>query len=128
MFCPNCGNQNPDNVNNCSNCGMSLNSAPQYQQFNPNNQPNQFNNGMGQKSKLAAGLFGIFLGGFGVHNFYLGYKRNAIIQVCLTASAIISCGLLFPCALGASIWGLVEGILILTGSRNFDANGVPLKE
>lgn len=25
------------------------------------------------KSKMAAGLLGIFLGSFGVHNFYLGY-------------------------------------------------------
>ena len=27
----------------------------------------------GNKSKMAAGLLGIFLGTFGVHNFYLGY-------------------------------------------------------
>ncbi len=30
------------------------------------------------------------------------------------------------CGLGA-IWGLIEGIMILTGSINTDANGVPLK-
>lgn len=77
---------------------------------------------------MAAGLFGIFLGGFGVHNFYLGFKRNAIIQLCLSISTIITCGLLFPCAMGASIWGLVEGILILAGNKNVDANGVPLKD
>jgi TM2 domain-containing membrane protein YozV len=27
----------------------------------------------GCKSRIAAGLLGIFLGGFGVHRFYLGY-------------------------------------------------------
>jgi len=31
------------------------------------------------KSKMAAGLFGIFLGAYGVHNFYLGYITKAII-------------------------------------------------
>ena len=34
------------------------------------------------KSKMAAGLLGIFLGCFGVHNFYLGYTTKAVIQLC----------------------------------------------
>ena len=33
----------------------------------------------------------------------------------------------FTCGL-SGIWGLIEGIMILTGSINTDANGVPLKE
>ena len=36
-----------------------------------------------KKSKIGAGLLGIFLGGFGVHNFYLGYKDKAIAQLFL---------------------------------------------
>ena len=28
----------------------------------------------------------------------------------------------------AGIWGLVEGIMILSGSINTDANGIPLKD
>lgn len=75
-----------------------------------------------QKSKIAAGLFGIFLGGFGIHNFYLGKTRNALIQLLLT---VLSCGLL---SFIPSIWGLVEGILILTGSINVDGRGIPLKD
>lgn len=43
------------------------------------------------KSKMAAGLLGIFLGAFGVHNFYLGYTTKAVIQLCLT---LLSCGIL----------------------------------
>jgi TM2 domain-containing membrane protein YozV len=75
-----------------------------------------------RKSKMAAGLLGIFLGAFGVHNFYLGYTGKAIAQLLIT---VLSCGIL---AIVSSIWGLVEGIMILTGSINTDAAGVPLKD
>jgi TM2 domain-containing membrane protein YozV len=54
--------------------------------------------------KLIAGLLGIFLGGFGVHKFYLGYSKEGIIQLVIT---IVTCGI-------ASIIGLIEGILYLT--------------
>ncbi len=72
------------------------------------------------KSRLAAGLLGIFLGGFGVHRFYLGYTNIGIIQIVVT---VLTCGL-------GALWGLVEGILILTRNENFltDANGVPLTD
>ena len=39
---------------------------------------------MQPKSKKAAGLLAIFLGAYGVHNFYLGYKAKAIIQLIMT--------------------------------------------
>lgn len=68
------------------------------------------------KSKMAAGLLGIFLGGWGIHNFYLGYTGKGIAQIFVT---------LFTCGIGA-IWGLIEGIMILTGSINTDAEGNPL--
>jgi TM2 domain-containing membrane protein YozV len=35
----------------------------------------------GSKSKIAAGLLGIFLGGFGIHKFYLGYTTPAVIML-----------------------------------------------
>lgn len=70
------------------------------------------------KSRMAAGILGILLGGLGIHNFYLGYTSKAIIQIVVT---IVTCGI-------GSIWGLVEGILILVKNPNYltDANGVPL--
>ncbi|KJU85720.1 membrane protein containing TM2 domain protein, partial [Candidatus Magnetobacterium bavaricum] len=67
------------------------------------------------KNKVIAGILGIFLGGLGIHRFYLGYTGIGIAQVLLT----------FSTGLG-TIWGLVEGILILTGSINKDAQGRPL--
>ncbi len=71
------------------------------------------------KSRLTAGLLGIFLGGFGVHRFYLGYTTIGVLQILVT---IATCGL-------GSIWGLIEGILIISGSTiTTDAEGRPLRE
>ena len=86
-----------------------------------------------QKSKVAAGLLGIFLGSLGVHNFYLGYTNKAVGQLVGTivgyVLSLIVIGVFI--VIGIGIWALVEGILILTaqpGSRPWgvDARGVPL--
>lgn len=112
-YCHYCGEALQPNSTVCTKCGVATNSAPVYV-------------GGEQKSKLAAGLLGIFLGGLGIHNFYLGFTTKAIIQllVCIIGG-IVTCGI---AAIGIEIWGLVEGILILTGSINVDAKGVPLKD
>jgi len=90
-----------------------------------------------RKSKLVAGLLGIFLGYLGIHNFYLGYTKKAIIQVsvyvgCMIVGSIlliIGIGIFFYMgAIGISIWALVEGIMILAGAINVDGKGIPLKE
>ena len=73
-------------------------------------------------SKLAAGLLGIFLGYFGVHNFYLGYTGKAVGQLLIT---LLSCGIL---SFVSGIWGLIEGIMILAGNIDKDANGKQLSE
>lgn len=65
---------------------------------------------MSSKSKLAAGLLGIFLGGLGVHNFYLGHTGKAVAQLLIS---LLSFGFLAPVS---SIWGLIEGILILASN------------
>lgn len=84
--------------------------------------------GYAQKSKLAAGLLGIFLGCFGVHNFYLGNTGKAVAQLLLTVIGWIL--IIGPAVAG--IWGLVEGILILCshyGSQwHRDAQGVELQD
>lgn len=93
------------------------------------------------KSATTAGLLGIFLGAFGAHDWYLGNKKKGIIHVCLAASGLLVellASFLLPSVLtfsallrmgwlitilngvaalvmaGNSIWGLVEGITILT--------------
>lgn len=72
----------------------------------------------GPKYQVVAGLLGIFLGGFGIHNFYIGKKDIAIIQLVVT---LVTCG-------AGALWGLIEGILILfdeTGKYR-DVYGNPL--
>ena len=73
------------------------------------------------KSKLAAGLLGIFLGAFGVHRFYLGYKALGTVMLLIT---LVTC---FWGAIVTGIWGVVEGILILVGVMDRDAYGRPLQ-
>lgn len=75
-----------------------------------------------QKSKMAAGLLGIFLGSFGVHNFYLGYTGKAVAQLLIT---VLTCGF---GSFVSGIWGLVEGIMILSGNINVDGKNIPLKD
>ena len=108
-FCSNCGNQVAEGQDVCLNCGKNLN------QNNSFKDPNA-------KSKLAAGLLGIFLGTLGVHNFYLGYNSKGLTQLLIS---VLSCGIL---SVVSGIWGLVEGIQILTGTINVDAQGKPLGE
>ena len=107
-YCANCGQPVAPGAAVCTNCGFATapTSVP-----NPN-----------AKSKLVAGLLGIFLGCFGVHNFYLGYTGKAVAQVLIS---VLSCFMLTPIT---SIWGLIEGIMILVGNINTDAKGNPLGE
>ena len=107
-FCSNCGVEvNPEAVV-CVQCGAALaqNDAP------PAN----------AKSKLAAGLLGIFLGSFGVHNFYLGFTGKAVAQLLIT---VLTCGV---GSFVSGVWGLIEGIMYLAGSKTTDAKGQKLTD
>lgn len=98
---------------------------PYGYQYNPYNQPPM---GYRQKSRLAAGLLGIFFGCFGVHNFYLGFNSKATVQLLVSIiGSIFTCGISL---IAVSIWGLVEGIQILSGSEGhmYDGNGVILRD
>lgn len=72
-----------------------------------------------QKSRVVAGLLGVFLGAFGVHRFYLGNSGIGAAQVVAT---VFTGGF-------AGVWGFVEGIMILCNAQPFrtDARGIPLK-
>ena len=85
MFCKNCGTQLQDGAAFCPNCGAPVASEgtqnAETQQAQPQPQPQPAPQNAARKSKLAAGLLGIFLGGLGVHNFYLGFTKRALIQL-----------------------------------------------
>jgi TM2 domain-containing membrane protein YozV len=110
-FCQNCGAESNPAAEVCVKCGVRLVHGPTVQQ--------------GQKSKIAAGMLGIFLGWLGIHRFYLGYTSIAVIQLILGVLGIVTCGITTT---ASAIWGLVEGIMILTGSIDKDAAGQPLKD
>jgi TM2 domain-containing membrane protein YozV len=81
-----------------------------------------------QKSRVVAGILGILLGSLGIHRFYLGFTTIGIIQILMsTVLAFLTFGL---SAVAATVWGLVEGIMILVGAQQFqrDAHGVPLRD
>lgn len=103
-YCSNCGKKVNENQDVCLNCGVNLKKDKKIDNVNG-------------KSKITAGILGIFLGCFGVHNFYLGYNGKAIAQLLITLLSI------FLLSWVSAIWGLIEGILILTGNIKKDASG-----
>ncbi len=54
------------------------------------------------KSRLAFILLGLTLGIFGAHNFYAGYRKQAIIQLCITVLSV------FYAAPITAIWAITE--------------------
>lgn len=126
MFCRNCGKEIEDGREYCADCEANLNTNPVEEKVKVvkevNNNSTQNETTEKRKSKLAAGLLGIFLGAIGVHNFYLGYTGKAVAQLLLS---VLSCGCL---SFVSGIWGLIEGILILTGDIDKDGEGRALRD
>ena len=69
----------------------------------------------GDKNRYTAGILAVLLGVFGVHNFYLGYTKKAIIQLILGLSVVF--------VYVSVIWGIYEGILLFTDKLNVDGKG-----
>jgi TM2 domain-containing membrane protein YozV len=96
-FCQGCGSPTDPRQVLCVRCGTALAAST------------------GTKSKVLAGLLGIFLGGLGIHKFYLGYgKAGAIMLAASLLGGLVSHGAI-SAAVGAV--GLVEGIIYLTRSE-----------
>lgn len=117
-FCTSCGAPVEEGQNNCTSCGAPIGGAQATQQAAQPNFQQTAPTGVEQKSKLVAGLLQLFLGGFGVGRFYLGYSGIGVAQILVT---------LFTCGIGG-IWPFIDGIMILTGSVKVDAKGIPLKD
>ena len=105
QFCPNCGAQTNAEAVVCVSCGAAL-AAPEAEKSD--------------KSKIVAGILGLLLGVWGVHNFYLGFTKKAVIQLIVS---IVTCGI-------GGIWGFIDGILILMAKEGYnkDAAGKLLKD
>ena len=85
---------------------VTASSTPTRPQYAPTSQVPQ------NKSKVAAGLLAIFLGGLGIHKFYLGYTTQGIILLLVT----ILGALLLIGPLITGVISLIEGIIYLTKS------------
>lgn len=75
--------------------------------------------GVSSKSKVSAGLLGIFLGTLGIHNFYIGKTGTGIAQLLIS---LLSCGWL---AIFVWIWSLIESIMLFCG-KGVDGAGRPI--
>lgn len=67
-----------------------------------------------KRSALKAGFMQLFLGAFGIGRFYLGYKKTGMLQI---AASFFSFGTV------GFLWGLADGIFILSGKEKYDADG-----
>lgn len=72
-----------------------------------------------EKSKTVAIILALFLGVLGVHNFYMGYTKKAIIQLILTITVI---GMYV-----SGIWAFIELIMLITGKICCDGKGCALR-
>jgi len=71
----------------------------------------------GSKNKVTAGLLAIFLGGIGVHKFYLGFTGPALVFLLTnTIGFAVTWIFLFIPNIVLGIIAFVEGILYLTKS------------
>lgn len=129
--CPQCGAPVDPSASECKFCGEKLvqqQAQPQMQQpINPQpqtvyvQQPQPtvvvqqqpvyvtgVNPSWPVKNKMVAGLLGLFLGGIGVHKFYLGKIGSGILYLCFCWTGI-------PAMVGA-----IEGIMYLcSNDENF---------
>ena len=76
--------------------------APAYVDFTPH--PDA-------KQKSTFILLGVLLGMFGAHSFYAGYKRKALIQLCIT---VLTLGFATPMAW---IWAIIDVFTIEEDSK-----------
>ena len=130
MYCKNCGELMNDNQAICVQCGVKTGDGNSHCAFcgNPIDPLATvcMNCGMAVKKagnlngqdKMVMALICFFLGGFGSHDFYLGYTKYGIIKIVLSLCT----------GVGGSIWALIDFIRLLTGSISTDANGVELKK
>lgn len=103
-------NQNPGQQYQNYNYGGQPYGAPKY---NPSPRP--------QRSAYIAAFLAIFLGVFGVHNFYLNNNTRGIIQLVIS---VVTFGV---GAIAVEVWSIVEAVQLLQGKINVDGEGYPIK-
>lgn len=93
-YCSHCGAPVADGAVTCARCGARASNTPLAQ---VHTMPRR-------KSKVVAGLLGIFLGGLGIHKFYLNQPGWGILYLVFSFTFI------------PVVVGFVEGVLYLAMS------------
>lgn len=96
-FCANCGKEISPNADVCLNCGVKVSNA------------NVNSDDLAGKDKTTAGILALLLGGFGVHNFYLGESKKGVVKILLCWTGI------------SSILALIDAIKIFTDKYEADS-------
>lgn len=98
----------------------------------PNNGQNnqQYNqqygapNGGQPKQRMVAGLLAIFLGGLGIHHFYLGDNQKGIIYLAVNlGGGMLTCGI---ASLVIGILSIIDAVKLFNGTTATDFFGNPL--
>ena len=75
------------------------------------------------KKKYVAVILALWLGPFGIHHFYLGDKTKGIVKILLsTVGALVAVG-----PLVATIWSIVDAVMLLTENTDRDAEGFKIQ-
>lgn len=113
MFCPHCGAEAAGHAVVCIKCGGSLALPVPPPAPAPTSASRA---GRVSKPRLAFILLGIFLGVFGVHNFFAGYVGRGIAQLLIT---LLLGWLVFP-LFAVWVWNIIEICVV-----EYDAELVP---
>lgn len=111
-YCHDCGVQVKNkSAEICLNCGVRLKGGIN----NLANQIKNVSNSSSGNNKILAIILALFLGGLGVHRFYLGYKEIGFIQLGIFIGGLL---ILTPIAFVSTIWAFVDLIQIILGNLN----------
>ena len=92
-YCANCGKEVSPDAAVCLSCGVAIKNS---------------SSASIEDKKVVAGILALFLGGFGIHNFYLGKTKKGVFKLLLCWTGI------------PAILALIDAIKIFTGSYEID--------
>jgi len=110
-YCKKCGAMLNDEDKFCNICGTQAVNEISNPLVNTTNTTQSNDNTVSNKSRAAAAVLCFFLGGLGIHDFYLGNSSKGITKIILFLTSF----LVVP-AIVLIIWVLVDFINILVGS------------
>ena len=123
-FCIHCGRQITDDTAFCPYCGEKQTGMPNHDgQFGFGGANNwQSTYFVSPKSKVVTALLCFFLGGLGIHRFYVGKISSGLAMMFLTVFGFV----LYLPLIVVGIWSLVDFIIIICGYFK-DGQGLLIK-